>query len=152
VPLVLSGQERFQISGDNFIERTLFRIARPVYDADGHEGIAVCNRQRIRLHNRDNNLHGPYGKIRLDRDNIIAFVSSLSTSTATPVRCPFLGGVNRNQGSFRELILLPQQAVQITLTDAQTACGLLSISSGFLHHLMGGPPSWPVLRLYRPCH
>ena len=56
VALALPGEERFQISGDNSIERTLFRIARPVYGVDGHGRIAVCNRRRIRLHNRDSNL------------------------------------------------------------------------------------------------
>jgi len=39
VPLALSGEERLQMSGDNSIERVLFRIAGPIGDVESHEGI-----------------------------------------------------------------------------------------------------------------
>ena len=46
VPLALSGEERFQMSGDNFIERALFGIAGPVSGVDSHAGGNECNLPR----------------------------------------------------------------------------------------------------------
>jgi hypothetical protein len=40
VPFALPGKERFQVPGDDCIERIVFRIARPVRGVDSHEGVA----------------------------------------------------------------------------------------------------------------
>jgi len=40
VALALSGEKRFQMSGDDSIERVVFQIARPVRGIGSHEGIA----------------------------------------------------------------------------------------------------------------
>jgi len=83
VPLTLPGQERFQMSGDDSIERAFFRIARPV-GLGGHEGIGECNWARNPLHNRLSNFGDRWHrKIRLDSDNTAAFVSYLPTSHVT---------------------------------------------------------------------
>ena len=79
VAFLLMGEEGLQLLGDDPIQQRRFRIARPVV-VDSHEGIAECKPLRIRLHNRVTNRHHGLGeRIRLDHDNIIAFVSSLPT-------------------------------------------------------------------------
>ena len=57
IPFTLSGQERFQMSGDDSIQRVFFRVSRPVDGMGGHEGIAECKPLPIRPHNGDSNLH-----------------------------------------------------------------------------------------------
>jgi hypothetical protein len=49
VALTLTGQERFQVPGDDSIHRIVFRIAWPVsyLYLDSHEGIAGCKPARI---------------------------------------------------------------------------------------------------------
>jgi hypothetical protein len=64
------------MSGNNSIHRIIFGIARPVGLFDTHDHMAECKPGRILLSSRDNNLQR-MGKIRLDRDNSIAFVASL---------------------------------------------------------------------------
>ena len=46
------------MSGDDFIERAFFGIARPVGLLDTHEQMAECKPARILLSSRDNNLQG----------------------------------------------------------------------------------------------
>ena len=40
IAFTLTRKERFQMSGDDSIERIVFRIARPVHGVDSHEGVA----------------------------------------------------------------------------------------------------------------
>ena len=81
IPFTLSGEKRFQMSSDDTIKWVFFRIARPVGGVDGHEGIGDCNWTRNPLHNCLSNFHHRrHRKIRLDRDNRVAFVSYLPTS------------------------------------------------------------------------
>ena len=40
VAFTLADQEGFQMSGDDSIERVVFRIARPVRGVESHKGIA----------------------------------------------------------------------------------------------------------------
>ena len=56
VPLALSGEERFQMSGDNFIERALFGIAGPVSGVDSHAGGNECNLPRKPDHRPHSNI------------------------------------------------------------------------------------------------
>jgi hypothetical protein len=44
--LLLSREERFQLSGDDLIEHGRFRIPRRVLDADGHTGVASSTPRR----------------------------------------------------------------------------------------------------------
>ena len=91
VLLALPHEKRFQVSGNDSIEWVLFRIAGPVDGGGGHAGIAECKPLRIPLHNGDSTLHhGLSEKSRLDRDNIIAFVSSLPTSVFRECRSTVL--------------------------------------------------------------
>ena len=57
IPFALSGEKRFQISGDDSIQRVFFRISRPVDGIDSNEGIAECKPLPIRPHNEDGNSH-----------------------------------------------------------------------------------------------
>ena len=71
------------MSGDDATEWVFFRIARPVA-VDSHEGIAECNWARNPLDNRLSNFRAGYhGQVRLESDNMVAFVSFLPTL----VRC-----------------------------------------------------------------
>lgn len=68
--LALAGKERFEMSGDDSVQRIFFGIARPVDVLECHGDIAECKLQRIRPHNRDSNLRLlVHEKIRRDRDN-----------------------------------------------------------------------------------
>ena len=58
VPFTLAGQECFQMSGNNSVDRILFGIARPVDLLATHEHMAECKPARILLSSRDNNLQG----------------------------------------------------------------------------------------------
>ena len=70
VMLALTGEERFEMSGNDSTQRIFFGIARPVDVLDCHGDMAVCKPQRIRSHNRDSNLRlVVHEKIRQDRDN-----------------------------------------------------------------------------------
>jgi hypothetical protein len=46
VALTLTGQENLQMAGDQFIERIVLWIARPVGDVDSHEGAVGCKTVR----------------------------------------------------------------------------------------------------------
>ena len=48
IMLALPGQKRFQISGNDAVERILLGIARPVDIFECHRDVCACKRQRIR--------------------------------------------------------------------------------------------------------
>jgi len=78
VPLTLSGEERFQISGDDFVKRALFRIAGTVSCVDGHAGWNECNLPRKPAPHPCSNIgQTPFLEVLKKSDYGIVFVATL---------------------------------------------------------------------------